>query len=194
MEDKTLNSEQSIELITRMIAQTRQKLERGGGTTFLVWGYTSFVVALTVYVTYELMGLRWAPWLWWCIPVLGWSLHYFTRHTRVQTVRTYVDKMISYVWIVTGAVALIYPTVGMFNWVAGAMIIPVESIILSMATILTGAFLAFRPLVVGGSIALALSFLMFWMPSYEVIFAAMFLVAMIIPGHILNYRARCSKN
>ncbi|MEG1414344.1 MAG: hypothetical protein RR980_04460 [Mucinivorans sp.] len=194
MEDKTLNSQESIELITRMIAQTRQKFERGGGTIFLVMGYISFTVSLAVYFLDEHFALSWAPALWWLIPLIGWPTIYFIERKRPKSIRTYVDKMISYLWIVSGAVAFIFPMVGIFNWLVCMMIIPVESMILSMATILSGAFISFRPLVIGGIVALALSFLMFFLEGFELIFAAMFLVAMIIPGHILNYRAQCSKN
>lgn len=38
MEEKQLDARESIELITRMIRNTRQRLERNAGRPFLIWG------------------------------------------------------------------------------------------------------------------------------------------------------------
>ena len=48
MEDKKLNEKESLELITQMIQNTRQNLDTGSGNMFLVWGYVSVLVTLTV--------------------------------------------------------------------------------------------------------------------------------------------------
>ena len=48
MEDKKLNEKESLELITQMIQNTRRNLDTGSGNMFLVWGYVSVLVTLTV--------------------------------------------------------------------------------------------------------------------------------------------------
>ena len=50
MEERPLSEKESLELITRMIKNTHQKLEEGNGIPFLVWGYTSVIVSLFVMV------------------------------------------------------------------------------------------------------------------------------------------------
>ena len=38
MEEKTLNEKESLEIITRMIQETKNKLEVGDGNMLLLWG------------------------------------------------------------------------------------------------------------------------------------------------------------
>lgn len=75
------------------------------------------------------------------------------------------------------------------------MIIPFEALMLSVGVIMTGLTINFRVLTLGGFIALALSLLMYFLSyGYNYVFIAMFIVGMIIPGHVLNYKGRCSKS
>ena len=48
MEERKLNEKESLELITQMIQNTRRNLDTGSGNMFLVWGYVSVLVTLTV--------------------------------------------------------------------------------------------------------------------------------------------------
>ena len=38
MENKKLNEKESLELISQMIQNTRTRVEKDGGTPFLIWG------------------------------------------------------------------------------------------------------------------------------------------------------------
>ena len=49
MEEKTLNEKESLEIITRMIQETKNKLEVGDGNMLLLWGYVSVCTAILVY-------------------------------------------------------------------------------------------------------------------------------------------------
>ena len=49
MEEKILSEKESLELISKMISETKNKLERGGGNIFLLWGYLGVCVSLIVY-------------------------------------------------------------------------------------------------------------------------------------------------
>lgn len=44
MEDKELNEQESLKLITQMIQNTRRNLDTGSGNMFLLWGYVSAIV------------------------------------------------------------------------------------------------------------------------------------------------------
>ena len=46
MEEKKLNERESLELITRMIQETKNKLEVGDGNVLLIWGYVSVLTAI----------------------------------------------------------------------------------------------------------------------------------------------------
>ena len=49
MKDKELNEKESLELIARMIRNTRRNLDTGSGNSFLVWGYVGVLVTLAVW-------------------------------------------------------------------------------------------------------------------------------------------------
>lgn len=71
MEERKLDAQESIELITRMIRNTRRRLEHNAGRPFLIWGYTTVAISLFNY----LMRINGADheWSlsWFLIPVLG---------------------------------------------------------------------------------------------------------------------------
>jgi hypothetical protein len=48
-QDRQLNEKESLELIARMIQNTKQKMEEGSGTMFLIWGYITVIVTLLVW-------------------------------------------------------------------------------------------------------------------------------------------------
>ena len=71
MEEKRLDAAESLELIGRMIRNTRQRLERHSGRPFLIWGYTTVGISLLNYA-FNLTGAdpNWSL-SWFLIPVLG---------------------------------------------------------------------------------------------------------------------------
>lgn len=74
MEEKRLDAAESLELIGRMIRNTRQRLERHSGRPFLIWGYTTVGISLLNYAL-NLTGAdpNWSL-SWFLIPVLGYML------------------------------------------------------------------------------------------------------------------------
>lgn len=189
MEDKTLNSAQSLELIGRMIAETRSKFEKGGGTTFLIWGYTSVAVSALVYWLLLATGNYTLNLLWFLIPVIGAPTTYLYERKRPKNVTTQLDRFIWSVWLTVGAIAATAPLVCPNPLV-------IEGLVLNIGVIVTGSMIKFRPLVWAGIVGIALTYLLNFVssPNIIIIFAAMFVIVMIVPGHILNYRGRCSKN
>lgn len=49
MEEKKLNEQESLALITSMINDTRERLAENSGRPFLIWGYTSIAVSILEY-------------------------------------------------------------------------------------------------------------------------------------------------
>lgn len=201
MENKTLNSQESLELIAAMIHQSRQKLERGGGTLFLIWGYTSLLVSAAVVSLIFLTNDYVYSWFWWAIPLIGFTVQYIFKRNHPRQVKTSIDRFIDYVWLSVGAAAVLMPTAAVLssyfgvNQISGFYYLPIITIILSIGVSATGMILKFKPLTIGGFASMVLGGVMFATSSYQVyLFMCTFIVSMIIPGHKLNYRAKCSKS
>ena len=111
------------------------------------------------------------------------------KHTEGK-VSTFVDRVINNVWMVTGLTAWFVSMLTLFSQIR----LPILFIILltmGMGTTITGLIIRFRPATAGGAAAIVLAPVSlivsgYWMPT---LFAVGFVVMMIIPGHILNYKS-----
>lgn len=198
MEDKKLNEKESLELIAQMIQNTRRNLDEGSGNMFLVWGYVSVVVTLTV-----LAGLYFTKnpvWMWgfWALPVLGYPLTYIIlrkHHTQVK-VKEYTDSVLNDAWCYVGMLCMVF-VIGAAWTKNFEVILPVCAILIPVGTIFTGAVIRVKSFYIFSGLAIVLGMCMFfdaWKgnTSYPILveFAVVLLLATIIPGHILNYKAR----
>lgn len=100
MEHKTLNSEQSIAIITRMLQNTQNNLQKNAGSYFLLWGYVTLITSLAVYAALVATGDWRFNYLWFAIPLAGLPLMFIVRRRIGQPpVRTFVDIAVWKLWI-----------------------------------------------------------------------------------------------
>lgn len=168
-------------------------MEKGSGIPFLIWGYVTIAVSLTVWYLLGKTGNPNWNFLWFAIPVIGFPVMLLTMRKKTALPKTYIDKVISYVWIVVGVSALI-PSM------AAAVIhdFPVLFLVvllISIGTAITGFVIKFLPLIISGFMGMLLSILCLTLRASLdsiLVFAALFLLVQVIPGHILNYKSRRS--
>ncbi len=107
MEDKKLNEQESLELITRMIQNSKRNLEVGSGNIFLLWGYLGAVVPLVIFVLVLLTKNYAWNWLWFLIPLVGWPMQYIMQKKEDKPVITYTDKALMAVWRTIGTMGML---------------------------------------------------------------------------------------
>lgn len=215
MEKTQLDEHRSLEIIRTMIADTSAHIDRTSGKYFLLWGYTTVIVSLFEYfVQLYLCNVQLALWAWFTIPVVGGiGTLLLNRHSE-QRPKSYVDRSISSVWSVLGfswglmfVAALAY----------GANILFLTVVLMGMGTVITGKICQHKVLTASGKAAIILSLIF---PAHRlliseygtalhdsdtecfkavifseiIIFALIFVVMMIIPGHILSKRAKKQHN
>ena len=191
LRDVPLNEEESMALIAQMIRNTQRKMERGAGTPILVWGYATVLATLAVWVGLKLTNDYRAQFLWFLIPVIGLTWMLFQRRQPPE-VRTYVDKVVTYIWIVMGWSGFIVSCLS-FMGAIRTNILFIITLMMGQGNVLTGLVTRFRPLTIGGIVALLLSFVLLYLTDpdlYLLTFALAFVAMGIIPGHILNRRAK----
>lgn len=192
MEDKVLTEKESLDLISQMIRNTRSRLEDNSGIPFLIWGYTTVIVAVIVWSLVTTSGNYLWHWLWFAIPVFGgtlWLLHNKKQLNNRSRVITFVDRAISHVWMVFGIASFMISIISFLTY------IPILFIILltmGMATAITGLIIRFKPIIFSGFIGILFSPLCVIVrdTSSILIFAAIFVLMMVIPGHMLDYTAK----
>lgn len=189
MNTKELNEKESLELIARMIRNTHDNLESRGGKTMLINGYTTFFTSLAIYFLVVYTQNPYYQFLWFTIPVVGLTWKYIDRRSHPQKVTTYIDRVVGYVWIVAGMIVWLSACAAFFSVFRMLPILFVVALMINAATIITGLIIKFKALTIGGSVGIFLSFsllIIFGLKSI-LIFALIFLLCMIIPGHILQY-------
>lgn len=196
MEEKKLNEKESLELITRMIQNTRRNLDTGSGNLFLVWGYVGALLTLVV-----LAGVYFTKnpgWMWgfWGIPVIGYLLTYLLMRNRQKAAKSYIDKVLMQVWMILGLVCMMIVLMAT-NTERFEVILPLCAVVMSLGSIITGCIIRYTMFLVFPVLGLvwgikSLFDALTQGTSYVSLlwFVAIVVFAMIIPGHILNYRAR----
>ena len=188
MEEKLLNEKESLELISQMILNAQKKMKAKSGSMFLLWGYTCFFVAVSVFIAYQVFGTPMVCFLWWLLPLIGYPLTLRYYKKKDVQAKTIIDRVISNIWIVIGISCMIVPVAGIFH---AFPILFVESLMVSIGITLTGMVIKAKPVVIGGIIgfiaAYSILFLNGDLWQWQMIaFAFMVLVSMIIPGHLAN--------
>ena len=152
----------------------------------LIWGYATLITSILIYAGWELIGQQWIMYGWILIPVIGLiGMLFLNKKEKTGYVKTYLDKVISYIWIVFGVMGAL---VSACAFLISIPILFVISILMSGGITLTGYVTGFKQYIYFGWAGVLLSFLLTVVGGSVsvLIFAAIFVVTMIIPGHIVN--------
>ena len=200
-----MTEKESLELITTMIQRTKERYV-GDGNIMLMWGYLSVVVAALVWILLVTTHNQAWNWLWFAIGVIGWiATLIMDKKQRVKSgVKSYSDKLTSQIWTIVGCSAFVATLFCLgFNLFMGydawKMMFAFALIIVPMAEMAQGIVIKEKSLVIGGAIGLTCGIFIVCciaagVPLYINLILPLFIVAftcmMIIPGHIINRKAR----
>ncbi|HEX2607294.1 MAG TPA: hypothetical protein VHK91_07945 [Flavisolibacter sp.] len=187
MEDN-FSPQQSLELIRSMIDKTKANLSENR-IYFLLWGWISFMAIIGQFVLKVLVHYphHYLVWLI-TIPASVWTMIYTARHRNDKTVKTYIGESMSYLWTGIGisffilSVIITRTTGGWMNaW-------PFFILFYGLGTFISGKFLKFNPLIIGGVISWILAVVSVYVSfDYQLLLAAgAILISYIIPGHLLS--------
>ena len=205
MEDKKLTEQESLELITTMIHRTRERYI-GDGNIMLMWGYLTVTVAILVWVMLVLTHHPAWNYLWFLIMIVGGILTpvMARKEQSERGMKSYSDRLTSQIWTVIGytsiAAALMCVAFllvgGVDSWM---MMLGFALTLVPFAEIVQGIVVNEKSMIVGGSIGLLIGiftecciagrvtlYAVWFMPLFILAFAAMF----IVPGHVINYKAK----
>jgi uncharacterized membrane protein len=127
----------------------------------------------------------------WLITIVGivFSNYHGWKERKKVKVKTYLDENMGYLWLGMAAcffvLSLILTRLG---W--GFSVFPFFIMLYGLGTFVSGSFLRFRPLIVGGIIAWVLAIAAtFASYDYQMLFgAAAILISYIIPAYMLRRR------
>ena len=205
MEEKKITEQESLELISQMIQQTKKESAIGSGNIFLVWGYLSTFISLAVYALSQIRQESGWGWLYMAIPVVGFiSAGIVTRwmKRKYNTPATYASSSIGKVWACLSFVFLFYAIRCILYWDEpqgwrGMFLLGL--FLPGIGTYCTGAILkenwvqwcgvmgttfgcAFLHDICSKGVHIEL--------RWSLLMAFAMIITLIIPGHILNYKAK----
>lgn len=206
MEERKITEAESIEIITSMISLTKDRLVKGSGNILLMWGYLIVAVTALIWVLLVTTNNPAVNWLWFLIWIIGGiATPIMAKKERVASgSKSYTDKLTSQMWSVVGLTGIASALLCLGFLVIGgkdswSMMFAFALIIVPMAEIMQGLVIKEISLIAGGSIGLLtgifttccisahVALMASWfMPLFIIAFAAM----MIVPGHILNSKAK----
>ena len=102
MEERKLNEKESLELITRMIQNTKDRMAENSGTPFLLWGYVTVIISLLVWFLLKETGNNNWQFLWFLLPVIAFPATLWSQRKARKMLKTYIDRVVDYVWTVFG--------------------------------------------------------------------------------------------
>ena len=204
MEEKKMTERESLELITSMIQRTRERYI-GDGNILLMWGYLTVAVTALVWIMLATTQNPAWNWLWFAIGIIGGiATPIMSKKSDLKNgVKSYSDKITSQIWAIVGFVAVVatlfcigFAFKGINAW---GMMLVFPLLVVPMAEIAQGIVVKENSLIVGGAIGMCAGIftvcciaghvslgISWFMPMFMIAFICM----MIIPGHIINHKAK----
>lgn len=204
METKKMNEKESLELIAQMIQQTKQRISKSWGFSFLLAGYSTAIVAIAIYTLNYIASNQWWN-LGWALLFLLWPIGVYLDKKYKPDVITYIDAIVNKVWSVinivmtsTFFVVMALIPIGMILFgisgsVSGYTMMPLVVLFLGIGVSITGAIIKERAITYLPLIGIAIAVYMLVSRDYQntyLYFGLSLLPIIIIPGHILNRKAR----
>jgi len=193
--DAPLDPEQSLKVINQMIQTSQQKI-RNDGMLFIIWGWTMFLQYLLSFLKARIvMTYQAGEVIQYAGPVMIgiaviYTIYYIARQRR--RVQTYIGISLRYVWIAM-FVSLVLINLIQFNVlhkINFELQHPVFMVVIAFAIVVSGGILRYPLLVTGGVIFGLMAYLCSYLSLQNQILleAIAWLIAFIIPGHILFAR------
>jgi hypothetical protein len=184
--EEDFSPQQSLQLIESMIQKVRNNIGENR-FYFLLWGWLSFAAILVQFLLKAVLAYRHHYLVWLVvIPAAIITMVKANRNDR-SAPRTYVGESMGFLWMGIGISFSVLSFV-VSTSIGWAKAWPFFILFYGLGTFVSGMFLRFRPLVIGGIINWLLACICVLLPyDYQLLTAAFaVLCSYIIPGHIIQ--------
>ncbi|MEN0045468.1 MAG: hypothetical protein AAF806_00270 [Bacteroidota bacterium] len=184
MEEQHLKAEESLSLISDVIATTKARFEQNG-TVYLFWG---ILLALASFAQFVLLQMeRWDihyyPYF---FALLGWfyMFWYYSKAENRTKSKNIISKIINGIWIFIGINS------GLLGFLMGPILrenlIPIILVIVSVGVMITGIAFKNRLVFFGGIFCNVAGFVAFWLDFiYQPLLTSIvYLIVLVLPGYI----------
>lgn len=196
--EKEFNEQESLQLITGMIAAAKGKIKKGAGKHFLLWGYLICAASITHFIMINFVPSieKYNGILWTWVTITGFLISLimgFREHGK-REVTTYVGSISLHVW--SGFMACLLTIIILIPGETGWYSYPLITLLYTFALYISTAVLRLRwiYLSVGVCVICLLLYRVLSFNYYPLLMAVVMLAGNIVPGHYLNYKAKRENN
>jgi hypothetical protein len=193
MNNENFSPQDSLLLIRSMINKTKQGMS-DNSIYFLIWGWITFIACTGQFVLKHIYNYE-KHYRVWLLVIIGmiFSIYQSTKARKKQKVKTYISDSMKYLWMGMGisyfVLSMILSKIG---W--DSPVFPFFILLYGLGTFISGNFLQFKPLIIGGIIAWILAIGAVYVSyDYQMLFgAAAILISYIIPAYMLRAKNKYS--
>jgi hypothetical protein len=193
MNNENFSPQDSLLLIRSMINKTKQGMS-DNSIYFLIWGWITFIACTGQFVLKHIYNYE-KHYRVWLLVIIGmtFTIYQSTKARKKQKVKTYISDSMKYLWMGMGisyfVLSMILSKIG---W--DSPVFPFFILLYGLGTFISGNFLQFKPLIIGGTIAWILAIGAVYVSyDYQMLFgAAAILISYIIPAYMLRARNKYS--
>ena len=187
MQPENFSPKDSLALIDQMINQARNRVTENG-FLYLLWGWIILFCSVGHFAMIRFTSIRNPEIIWaaaWVAVIL--QIIYMVRNKKKETVKTYSDTIIDYIWTSFG-ICMFIVSIAMSQEHGWRHLYPMYLMLYGIPTFLSGVVMRFLPLRVGGVFCWGLSVIAIYIgPLYALLLlGAAVIAAWIIPGYLLR--------
>jgi hypothetical protein len=183
-ESENLSAQQSLDIITSMIAEAKGNVQKNN-FFFLLWGWVVALANIGMYVLGQLDYSR--PYIVWSLTIPAWiiTLYIAFKGNKGQRTATHFDRISAWLWMSFGITIFILVAFGFkINYQLNPVILTISAI----PTLVSGVILRFTPLITGGVLFWIFAIVSFLMPReiQPLVGAIAIVCGYLIPGYMLK--------
>jgi hypothetical protein len=198
METNKFSEQESLEVIRQMINTARNSLQKGIADFMIFWGYLIAATAITVYILQHTLLNQDYVQLAWLSCIIGWgySIIKGRRLHKNRPYRTYTNVIFGRLWMGFGIACALLPlsyifAVHRFNmpiiWIS---LTPTILLMQGVCLFASSSIYRFKPFMYAAMACGVLFLCCYVFPWHQFLFLALCqIVALVIPGHLLNKKA-----
>lgn len=187
MEAEKFSPHESLKLIQAMLDKTKQDMGNNS-VHFLLWGWVTFIACIGQYILKNIVHTEKHSLVWLIIfPAIIISIWMGFRDRRTQKSQTYIGDSMKYLWMGMGISFFVLGLIlGKMGWESN--VFPFFMLLYGLGTFVSGQFLRFKPLIIGGIMAWVLAIVSgYFSYDFQILFGAgAILVSYIIPAYLLR--------
>lgn len=190
MEKDKMSERESLELITEMIRNARQRMKtRIHPNVLLICGYASLIVALLIWVIRQYSSFYYVSFIWLLIPLICMPVCIRLNTEKGGYTGGYIDRVVNRISVI---IAVLCVTAGLSTlWVTFPVFF-VEGLLISLWVVVIGLLIDYKFVVYGGIAGLLVAHSLLFLQDdiWQIpLFACIVLMSILIPGHLLKNKS-----